>query len=762
MFDFNGFIENNISDNHVINILEEKYRLEMDAYGQDENKNISIFKNWIWLFRSLYELEKLHRKDKEIEEDDFLEGAVDSKKIRELFLNLVDIDEEIFTYKHVINFDLFKIYKQSLEIYDQKTRGFQKNSFLQVLISYVLTRREFPISACLKFYSIFKQLLDSGYKKSNCILENKRRLEVNQSEIYELYKRYGELYTVNVMYQLKLSNDLTSDELKNRFNELHLIEQQIVSDGRLLKVLFKLEDDGLHGCFLNCILIYPIQALSNVDKCLNQLAQFVDLCSKSIEIKFLNWGNVVNNLAREDVIGYINDNDKLENFLYWIVGSFYRHDDFFYYRYPLIECDGGFIHKQVLTPWSLNLQSAQLGMKQRILNIGQSELISYISDPKKVWSTSILPAEDRKRLEIDQIVLLELPFEVEYLKQFNGEILYCLEVFHTFLNVGSEPFFFVEKLNDLITSVEPSKLGCQLIYLFNLLCQQPELRFHIKELDGWLRRHFQKVLDSKLWSKLEELSLNGSQAITDVQTLQYFNTLRDLQPDQLSARSPGFNISNVNHAITNFDESFAYKRRTRDAQEYLGGLLKHDQLICRFKFYAEVGNASFLKERETFSVNFTEFLRVHKRSGLLKNLNGYFLIWSNKFIHNQFEKQKVDPYVDIVLLVEPSYGFCFSSFKQNLISAWGEFQGKNALSSDHIIYFRPSGLVSVNLMNSEELLTSTLVHFEKRNTRLKKALLEKLVPYFTYRHFYLPKFYDVKKNKKIKMFSKGSSTSKLH
>ena len=80
-------------------------------------------------------------------------------------------------------------------------------------------------------------------------MENKRRLEVNQSEIYELYKRYGELYTVNVMYQLKLSNDLTSDELKNRFNELHLIEQQIVSDGRLLKVLFKLEDDGLHGCF---------------------------------------------------------------------------------------------------------------------------------------------------------------------------------------------------------------------------------------------------------------------------------------------------------------------------------------------------------------------------------------------------------------------------------------------------------------------------------------------------------------------------------
>lgn len=34
MFDFNGFIENNISDNHVINILEEKYRLEMDGQSK--------------------------------------------------------------------------------------------------------------------------------------------------------------------------------------------------------------------------------------------------------------------------------------------------------------------------------------------------------------------------------------------------------------------------------------------------------------------------------------------------------------------------------------------------------------------------------------------------------------------------------------------------------------------------------------------------------------------------------------------------------
>ncbi|MEJ2899193.1 hypothetical protein [Acinetobacter sp. NS-4] len=740
------------SDRSMIKILKNKYDIDYKDWGSDDVKDIAIFKNWMRLFDALCYLGNKAINGSVLNESDFQIAST----IQNIFERLGEEHRGIFDYPYQIRFELFHVFKQCLELYDQQVIGFGHNKFLQSLSHHAEYGQKFPAGACVKFYSIFKQQLDLGGSGSNWISMNQQRLVASQSEIYELYKRYGSLSTINVIYQLRLTKDQ-----RQQFHVFRLIEQQIASDTRLLKVLFKFEDDGQQGCFLNCILIYPSQALSNINKCIGQLELLAEMCINDIEIKFRNWGSELSRISGEDVVGLINNIGKLEIFLYWAVGSFYRHDDFFYYASPICELsDEEFRHEQVWKPWTLSLKPDKAGMLKNLTHISQAELMSYISDTEKVWSTKILSVQLQKELEIDRIFLSELPYELEQLKTLNREILGCLQVFQTFLNIGSEPFFFVEKLNDLITSVEPSKLGCQLIYLFNLLCQQPELRYHIKELDGWLWQRFQKVLNSKLWSELERLSLNGSQAITDVQTLQHLNTLRDLHPDPLSARSPGFDISNENHAITNFDESFACKRRTRDAQEYLGGLLKHDQLICRFKFYAEVGNVSILKERETFSVNFTEFLRVHKRSGLLKDLNGYFLIWSNKFIHNQFEKQKVDPYVDIVLLVEPSYGFCFSSFEQNLILAWEKFKGKNALSSEHIRYFRSSGLVSVNLMNSEELLTSTLVHFEKRNTRLKKVLLEKLVPYFTYRHFYLPKFYDVKKNKKIKMFSKGSSTSK--
>lgn len=738
-----------ISDRSMIKILKNKYDIDYNDWGSDDVIDIAIFKNWMRFFDALCYLGKTAINGSVLNESDFQTAST----IQNIFEILGDEHRDIFDYPYQIRFDLFHVFKQSLELYDQQVKGFGCNKFLQSLSHHAAYGQKFPAGACVKFYSIFKQQLDLGGSESNWFSMNQQRLVASQSEIYELYKRYGSLSTINVMYQLKS----IKDQSKN-FQACRLIEQQIASDTRLLKVLFKFEDDGQQGCFLNCILIYPSQALSNINKCIGQLELLAEMCINNIEIKFRNWGSELSRISEEDVVGLINNIGKLENFLYWAVGSFYRHDDFFYYASPVRELNGEeFRHEQVWKPWTLSLKPDKAGMLKNLTHISQAELMSYISDTEKVWSTKILSVPLQKELEIDRIFLSELPYELEHLKALNREILCCLHVFQTFLNVGSEPFFFVEKLNDLITSVEPSKPGCQLIYLFNLLCQQPELRFHIKSLDEWLWRHFQKVLNSKLWSELERLSLNGSQAITDVQTLQHLNTLRDLHPDPLSARSPGFDISNENHASTNFDESFACKRRTRDAQEYLGGLLKHDQLICRFKFYAEVDGDSFVEKRETFSAHFTEFLRNHRRSDLLKDLNGYFLIWLNLGSSNQFVIQKKEPYVDIVFFIEPSYGFSFSSFEQKLITEWKNYQGKKSLSIAHEKHFRPSNLFSENLMNTEVFLSSKIVKFEKKNKKLKKALLEKLLPYFTYRHFYLPKLYDANLYKKIKMFSKGSA-----
>lgn len=748
-----------IIDVDMLLLLEKKYKIEIDEFGQEENKNISIFKNWIWLFSSLSELEKLYQQGKKIEECDFLEGSPNSEKTRGLFLNLLDINEEIFAYKHRIEFDLFAIYKQSLEVYDQQISRFQKNRFIQVLRNYVLARGEFPIAACLDFYSIFTRQLDFSKKIVGRSTRNQQQLNHSYQEVHSLYKRYGDLYTLNVMYQFKLSQNLCSQDPKKWFHELRLIEQQIVSDERLLKVLFKLEDDGQHGCFLNCILIYPAQALSNIDRCLYQLEQLAYECTNGAQIEFLNWGGVLNYTSGKDVFGFINDFEKLENFLYWAVGSFYKHEDFFSYSTALYEPNSEeFQHEQVLNPWTLSITPTRVGMHKNFTHISQSELISYISDPKEVWSIEVLPAAFQNELDVDKILLSELPYDLEQFENLNTEILYCLQVFHMFLKVGNEPFFYLDKFNDLITSVQPSRLGRQLIYLFNLLCQQQDAIQQVKGQISLLGQRFQLLLDNQVWLALEKISEKGSAAITDVKILQQFNLLRvHYQPDQLSARMSEFDTSDVDLVFFSKDDFVAYKRRTIHAQQYLEGLLSYNQLICRFKFYAEVGGESFLEKREIFSAHFTEFLRIHKRSDLLKELNGYFLIWSNKPLHRSFVKQKIEPYVDIVFLVEPSYGFSISSFEQKLVMAWNDFQGKKSLLAKHEKYIRTRSLCLEVLMSSEELLASKFVTFEKKNKKLKKALLEKLVPYFTYRHFYLPKLYDVREHKKVKMFSKGSS-----
>lgn len=741
-----------ISDRNMIKILKNKYVIDYYDWGKDDVREVTIFKNWIRLFDALSDLRNKAINGSALNESDFQTASI----IQNIFESLGNEHMGIFDDPYKIRFDLFHVFKKSLELYDQQVKDFGCNKFLQRLIHHAEYGQKFPAEACIRFYSIFKQQLDLGGSESFYSLKNQQRLVESQSEINELYKRYGSLSTINVMYQLKLTKDQSK-----QFHVFRLIEQQIVSDDRLLKVLFKFEDDGQRGYFLNCILIYPSQALLNINKCISQLELLAEICINDIEIKFLNWGSELSRIAGEDVVGLINDIGKLETFIYWAIGSFYRHDDFFYYASPIWELsDGEFRHEQVWKPWTLSLKPDKVGMLKNLTHISSAKLMSYISDTEEVWSTKILSVPLQKELEIERIFLSELSYELEQLKTLNREILGCLQVFQTFLNIGSEPFFFVEKHNDLITSVEPSKLGCQLIYLFNLSCQQPELRFHIKELDGWLWQRFQKVLNSKLWSKLEELSLNGSQAITDVQTLQYFNTLRELKPEPLSARMSEFDVGNVDSLNSASVEFNAFKRRTSDAQQYLENLLIHDQMICRFKFYAEVDGDSFVDKREIYSAHFTEFLRIHKRSDLFKDLNGYFLIWLNQGSNNQCAIPKEEPYIDVVFFIEPSYGFSFCSFEDELATEWKKYEGKKSLSITHENRFRPSNLFSENLLNTEVLLSSKIVKFEKKNKKLKKALLEKLLPYFTYRHFYLPKLYDANLHKKIKMFSKGSAIQK--
>ena len=59
-------------------------------------------------------------------------------------------------------------------------------------------------------------------------------------------------------------------------------------------------------------------------------------------------------------------------------------------------------------------------------------------------------------------------------------------------------------------------------------------------------------------------------------------------------------------------------------------------------------------------------------------------------------------------------------------------------------------------MHSIDALNSSFVIVEKSDKKMKRLVVEKLLPYFTYRHFYLPQTFKDGNVKSGKIFTKGT------
>lgn len=90
-------------------------------------------------------------------------------------------------------------------------------------------------------------------------------------------------------------------------------------------------------------------------------------------------------------------------------------------------------------------------------------------------------------------------------------------------------------------------------------------------------------------------------------------------------------------------------------------------------------------------------------------------------------------------------------------NAWRKFEGKQTADIENWMHFRTSGFECKKLMHSDELLNSYFVITEKKNKKLIHTLFEKLLPYFTYRHFYLPKLYEDLEHKNQNVYKRGRS-----
>lgn len=752
MSDFNAFYDNFITDSQMFKVFEEKYRYEINFDGEKGNKNISIFLNWIWLFEALSDLEQLSRTYSKIVESDFKEASPNYQKIYDLFMRL-NVDRAIFSYEHEINFELFHVFKCSLERYDQEKGGATHFQFLTDLETYSLIGLNFPVKQCLFFFTIFIEqlLIQKGLQSSRRNTRHKKLLK-HQQHVQNIFFRYGSFYALNVTYRFCFGH---SGFVKVQ-DLIVKIENQIVSDSRLLKAEFNLEDDGQQGCMLNCVLIYSAQAMRDASSCIYQLEQIAENFKEQVEIKFENWGRVLSHIFQLELSGLIDTPKKLHDFLYWIVGLFYRHDDFFSYRSKMVG-DGGYQHKQVKEAWTLGLNSFQSGMYKELMDVDYAEVMKSIADSSKVWSTAVLSNSLQRRLSIDQIILSEIRYDLGFNEKLHRDILYCMQVFYTFCQISTEPFFLFETRSGIVTQVQLSRVGKQLIFLFNLLCQTPHIFSDLKKINVLLANYYQDLLDSQLWHVLEKLDEKGVAAILDIPTFVNLNLLLERMKNggELGAYIPGFYSSDdqLRHTI---EDLVFFDKRTSEAQEYVGALLRTDQLVCRVKFYAKIEDMSFLDTRNIFSAHFTKFLRIHKRRNLLRCLSGYFLIWlGNEFEHTYVFKEE-NPYVDVVFFIKYEYGFNYENFKSELLTAWQEFKEKKMLLGGKSDIFGMTDLKYEHLMHSIDALNSSFVIVEKSDKKMKRLVVEKLLPYFTYRHFYLPQTFKDGNVKSGKIFTKGT------
>jgi hypothetical protein len=742
-----------ISNDEMLTLLKLKYPKKNEAYDKAVSNRILDVQQWIELFDSLNKLKIICKNDVVLEGCDSESKVELMALIQKLLTFTYHAGKDVFSSKYKVTFELLYIYKLSLDAFCEQDSEGNALFFFQRFSLYIENGEEVPPQFYLQFYSTFKRFLASKTQTLRWIIFNQKRLAEARQEIVAFYRRYAGLYVLNVAYHLELTSEMSSRaEIIHQFNELFVIEKQIASDQGLLKVLFNFEYDGIRGCLLNCILIYPLHCHSNENKILEQLEVLAENCIEG-KVKFIDNHLMFKKVCGEDVLGKIDQAHKFENFLYWSVGSFHRYEDFFHYSYPSI-FNVEINHAYVLKPWTLSLKPIQTGFIHRLVKIDPSELFNMIKDSEDVWSINTLDKVLQKKLMVDKVILLEMIYEFEHVRNLNGEILYFAQVFDKFLNYGREPFFYYDQSKGFICSMQPSRLGRQLIYLINLLSHQPDIINEIRAIAFLINSGLHSLFRSPLWANIENLAKQGSHVLTDVETLIILNGLRGhYRPDQLGAKS--LTLPSLFSRYSPEDFSL-FHRRNRDAIKYVDELLKEDLLICRLKFYADVEGETFLDQKEIFSKYFTEFIRVQKRTDLLKVLKGYFLVWEVEFPLSWLEMEKMKkPYVDIIFLLEPNYSLDVQEFLQALNKKWRDFQGKISATAEVEVVFKTRELVCDVVMHSDELLNLNYIYFEKRNRKLKKLLLEKLVPYFTFRHFYYPKLYDDQVHKKVKMFSKG-------
>ena len=456
--------------------------------------------------------------------------------------------------------------------------------------------------------------------------------------------------------------------------------------------------------------------------------------------------------------------NRVEQFKYWVLSYFFKIDLVAKLIHPQItfEVNGIVDDPDLLVP---EIHYPAVSSKKTPPPKSLAQILQEWKAPKVIWDVKHLDKRVADRLLVGQIYYKEFCAE-QGLPELYGEWLFHIEVFiETLLHNQYLAFNEVRSANQMhflnVKDIQTSatQLGQQYWSLVRQFAYDPSF---VERIDYLINRglrtwRFGQEGNSMLWrdfhqnfigfifdqpipyTALDQLNIN-------LQKLQlHFFTTQALEIDKREILEKQYTQC---------------ARRQADTRKYLDHVLEQNCWAYRISVKACSSNGRL--EQSEFSKLFTEFMRLAKQAKPCYWLRGYIGIWQekNKLVMPEFT-------LDVVLFFNDRCQEQLFTVVQDLNQRWKKFLDAKAVqtlklqNAENIKYFgsiEPKVLMSsVDGLNTAYKAQNTYhVCIEASDRKMKKMVIEHVIPYFTYRDMFQAPF----SQKVPKAFIKGAIPKK--
>ena len=542
-----------------------------------------------------------------------------------------------------------------------------------------------------------------------------------------------------------------------------LIEQVLKDRAKIQKTIFKLipswlraytklEHDYQNGLKLSCVFILRRLHIDQEDEIAAHLQVLLKKDFRHFNaIEVINGNRFVRTHGNKYAVGHvgIDTPNCVEQFKYWVLSYFFKIDSVAKLIHPQITFEVNEVFEDL--NWrQLEINNQVESSKKTPPPKNLEQVLQEWKAPKGLWDVKYLDKRVADRLLIGQIYYQEFCAEQGLPEQY-GEWLFQIEVFietllhnqyPAFSTVGSEHQSYFLSAKDIQTSA--TQLGHQ---YWSLVKKNESDSTFLQAIDGLIQN---RVLKTWWFGREENLML-----WREVQ--QNFIGMIFDQPILCAALNQlNINLLNLKRYLiqkqvlevgsrTFLEKQYAQcARRKTDTREYLDHVL--EQNCWAYRITVGVRSSKGYIEQSEFAKLFTEFMRLAKRAKPCYWLRGYIGIWQEKKIQVMLEFT-----LDVVLFFNDRCQGQLFNVVHDLNQRWNSFLDTKAVQTlklqdaENIKYFgwiEPKILMrSVDGLNTESKAHNAYhVCIEASDRKMKKMVIEHVIPYFIYRDVFQTPF----------------------